>query len=526
MAKTQKIYRLRARQTAVDTSPQPLPASLTRAWQQARRRRAMWEPLWRSCYAYALPRYEADPGAQPSAPYDGTAIFATTQLAASLLGEIAPPGARWCGLEPSAGLDENSRATLAPILEASERLLQEQFAASNLSVELHQSLLDMVVAGTGCLLAEASAPGAASALRFQSVPLAELALSAGDDGDIGVIFRRRAYRAEDFTDRFPEHSRVAQNTTESADGAGDIVVVDALRPIDDGRWRCDSFLDEASRESDGAALLRTSHMSARPILVFRWTRTAGELWGRSPVMQALPEIRAANRIVDLSLRNAALSAVGVWQVDDDGVLDPTQIRLEPGTIIPRAVGSRGLSPLDTGRGFDLNQLILSEMRSHIRAALLSDRLAPTRGGKRTATEVLAEASDNARVLGAHYGRLASELVQPLALRSLHLLSLQGLLPPPFSAAGLSRGKLPRGVSFRHRAPLAQLQSQRDSANFFVFLERLFSLGGAALETLDVDGAVRHSARLLGVPESLLRSDTAAASIGGCDSGIERRESVL
>ncbi|MGR3914990.1 MAG: portal protein, partial [Gammaproteobacteria bacterium] len=97
------------------------------------------------------------------------------QLAASLLGEIAPPGARWCGLEPSAALDETRRQELAPALEASERLLQEHFAASNLSAELHQSLLDMVVAGTGCLLAEAAPPGNPSALRFQSVPLAELA---------------------------------------------------------------------------------------------------------------------------------------------------------------------------------------------------------------------------------------------------------------------------------------------------------------------------------------------------------------
>ena len=229
-------------------------------------------------------------------------------------------------------------------------------------------------------------------------------------------------------------------------------------------------------------------------------------------MNALPEIRTANRVVDLSLRNAALAAVGVWQLDDDGVLDPARIRLEPGAILPRAPGARGLAPLETGRGFDLSQLMLSDLRERIRAALLSDRLGvpPGRTG-RTATEVLARASDDARLLGAHYGRLAAELVSPLALRALQLLARAGLMPVPLAEAGFKEGLLPEGVALRHRAPLAQLQAQRDSANFFLFLERLFSLGGAAAEAVDMERAVAHAAELLGVPQGLLRAPAAPAA---------------
>ena len=54
-------------------------------------------------------------------------------------------------------------------------------------------------------------------------------------------------------------------------------------------------------------------------------------------MNALPEIRTANRVVDLSLRNAALAAVGgVAAGRRRGCWDPARIRLEPGAILPRA----------------------------------------------------------------------------------------------------------------------------------------------------------------------------------------------
>ena len=426
--------------------------------------------------------------------------MAASQLAASLLGEIAPPRVRaGAALSPPLAWGPQERAVLAPALDQAERLLQEHFAASNLAVELHQSLLDLVVAGTGALLAEAAPPGGPSALRFQSVPLAELALAPGEEGDIGAVFRRRVLSVQAAARRWPAAAFLMHG--EDRDG-GTVAAVESVRPEGAG-WLYDVFLDG---EGGGAPLhLVSARLSASPILVFRWTRAHGDLWGRSPVMNALPEIRTANRVVDLSLRNAALAAVGVWQLDDDGVLDPARIRLEPGAILPRAPGARGLAPLETGRGFDLSQLMLSDLRERIRAALLSDRLGvpPGRAG-RTATEVLARASDDARLLGAHYGRLAAELVSPLALRALQLLARAGLMPAPLAEAGFKEGLLPEGVALRHRAPLAQLQAQRDSANFFLFLERLFSLGGAAAEAVDMERAVAHAAELLGVPQGLLR----------------------
>ena len=492
---------------------------------EALARRARWNTLWQECYENALPHHEATTtstvassvGSAANAPHDGTAAHAAALLAASLLGEIAPPNARWCGIEPAADLDDSDRHALATPLEQSERILSEHLAQSNFSVELHQALLDLVVGGTGCLLAEASGRGARSALLFQAVPLSELALAPSESGDIGTVFRRRRLSLENFKARFPvaaqsllvESKAYEYDTDDSAPDRHYVAFTEAVQADGCGSWEYTAFIDDAPETTciagaEGTVLHRAT-LAARPFIVFRWVRAPGELWGRSPVMQALPEIRTANRLVEFSLRKAAFASLGVFQMDDDGVLDPSAVHLEPGSILPRGPNSRGLEPLDLSPRGEDNQLVLEELRSRIRATLLADRLAPApRGSGRTATEVLSDASDNARILGAHYGRLASELVTPLALRVMHLLSAQNLLPPPFVADHLAGGKLPQGVVFRHRAPLAQLQLQRDSANFFLFLERLIGLGAPATETVDLHRAVRYGAQMLGVPETLLK----------------------
>jgi hypothetical protein len=91
-------------------------------------------------------------------------------------------------------------------------------------------------------------------------------------------------------------------------------------------------------------------------------------------MKALPDIRTANKVVELVLKNASIAVTGIWQADDDGVLNPATIRLVPGTIIPKAVGSSGLTPLAAPGRFDVSQIVLDDLRARIRHALLADRL--------------------------------------------------------------------------------------------------------------------------------------------------------
>lgn len=133
-----------------------------------------------------------------------------------------------------------------------------------------------------------------------------------------------------------------------------------------------AILFDASNEE---CILTQAVMPSSPFINFRWLKSPGESYGRSPVMKTLPDIKTANKVVELILKNASISVTGIWQADDDGVLNPANIELKPGTIIPKAVGSQGLRPLEMPGRFDVSELVLSDLRSRIRHSMLTDRLA-------------------------------------------------------------------------------------------------------------------------------------------------------
>ena len=129
------------------------------------------------------------------------------------------------------------------------------------------------------------------------------------------------------------------------------------------------------------------------------------------------------------LKNATIAVSGIWQADDDGVINLNNINLTPGAIIPKAVGSSGLTPLASGADFDVSQLVLKDLRERIRHALLADRLGLLSEKEMTATEIMARNADMMRILGATYGRLLHEFIRPLCDRGLQILSSRGVIAP-------------------------------------------------------------------------------------------------
>ncbi len=166
------------------------------------------------------------------------------------------------------------------------------------------------------------------------------------------------------------------------------------------------FFNAMLIEGGNLVLLKHAVLSDSPVLAFRWLKSPGEIYGRSPVMKALPDIKTANKVVELILKNASIAVTGIWQADDDGVLNIANIELKPGSIIPKAVGSQGLKPLEMPGRFDISQLVLGDLRTRINHALLADKLAPIASARMTATEVLERSAEMALLLGATYGRFA------------------------------------------------------------------------------------------------------------------------
>jgi hypothetical protein len=256
------------------------------------------------------------------------------------------------------------------------------------------------------------------------------------------------------------------------------------------------YLALLAQDTTHPAPLATGHFGSSPFISFRWLKGAGEVYGRSPVMTVLPDIKTVNKVVELILKNASIAVTGIWQADDDGVLNPANIRLVPGSIIPKAVGSAGLTPLQAPGRFDVSNLVLDDLRGRIRHTLLVDRLGPIASRQMTATEVLERNNEMTRLLGATYGRLQAELLTPLLARAIAILRRRGEVPN-ITLDG-------RTIDLQYKSPLARIQARQDVQNTLLWLETTAQMGPEAVRTVDVPATARWLGDRLGVPGQLIR----------------------
>lgn len=475
------------------------------AYRKARARRAAWEPLWRDCYAYAMPQRGAGLG-QEFAPaarhadrlFDGTAPDAVEQLAASLLAELLPPWSQWFGLRPGPDVPAEERGALAELLDGVTERLQGHFDRSNFAVEMHQCFLDLATIGTATLLFEETAIGSLSAFRFAAVPAAEMLIDGDHNGHIRRHFRVSLLPLGKVRAQFPDAPLPAE-LERACDAEPDrpVEVVEMLSQEING-WAYLAFLPASVTGAGHGSPLAEGVFETPPFMTFRWLKGAGEIYGRSPVMTALPDIKTANKVVELILKNASIAVTGIWLADDDGVLNPANIRLVPGSIIPKAVGSAGLTPLQAPGRFDVSELVLDDLRARIRHTLLVDRLGPASGPRMTATEVLERSAEAGRLLGAVYGRMQSELFAPLVQRALAILRRRGEIPP-ITIDG-------RTVELDYRSPLARAQAREDVRNTLLWLDTVAKMGPDAQAIVDQSAAADWLARTLGVSGELVRHD--------------------
>ncbi|MCL4679156.1 MAG: phage tail protein [Alphaproteobacteria bacterium] len=476
-------------------------ARIIERYEAARRKRGDWTRLWEECYEYALPQRGGFLGEPiPGAPrnnhiYDATAMDAADQLASSLLANLTPAWSQWFGLKPGPDLSPAEAAALAPVLEKAAKTIQSHFDRSNFTVEIHQCYLDMVVGGTASLSFEEAEPGGFSAFKFSCLPLSQVVLEEGPDGRLEGAYRRIPLTLDQILDRYP-YAEIPANMLEvaSRDPQTRFVVLESVLPAG-LNFEYTALLDDPSAPP---RILQSGAFEQSPVISFRWIKSPGETYGRSPVMKALPDIKTANKVVELILKNASIAVTGIWQADDDGVLNPANIQLVPGSIIPKAIGSKGLQPLDMPGRFDVSQLILENLQSRIRHALLTDKLSPVSSPRMTATEVLERSAEMSLLLGATYGRLQTELLTPLVKRAFSILRRRGEVPD-IALDG-------RLVAVDYRSPLAKAQGQRNVQNTLTWITSVLAMGPEAAQSVNLPAAARFLGEALSVPSDLIRAE--------------------
>ena len=173
-----------------------------------------------------------------------------------------------------------------------------------------------------------------------------------------------------------------------------------------------AVIEERNGRDAEPAVLREGRYRDNPFINFRWQKAPSETYGRSPVMKVLPDIKTLNKVVELMLKNASIAVTGIWQADDDGVLNPATISLTPGTIIPKAVGSAGLQPLDSPGRIDLSERLIEQLRANVRRVVERQTVA-TEHADHDGDGGPATGRGDGQASGRDLGRLQAELLTPM-----------------------------------------------------------------------------------------------------------------
>lgn len=460
--------------------------------------------LMEECYAYCMPGkqslYAQNPGTRKTnLIYDETAVVGAQEFASRIQAGVIPPFSRWSDLRAGPDIPIEQHADVDRALDPVTEYVFEVINASNFAQEASEAFLDVAV-GTGFMHVD-KGDDALHPIRCTALPVAQTFIDVGPDDQIDFYSRERKMRIDMLARRYPGCKMPSEVKSKLKDGDKDEDSLDLIECCEreweqpDEVWNF-CVLVKGSNE----VLYKQSYsgLGSNPFIGFRWSKIAGETWGRGPLMNAMPAIKTCNLTVQLILENAEMAMGGMFTAEDDGVVNVDTIQLLPGTIIPIAPGSAGLKAIGGAGKFDVAQLILQDMRANIKRALYNDMLGNPDKTPMSATEVSTRMADLSRQIGSAFGRLQTEFVEPFIRRVVYLLKQQGRIKLP-AVNG-------REVKIVPTSPLSQAQAHQDVTTAAGFIQSVGQMFGpqAVNVVIDTEKATEWMSNKLHIPRDILR----------------------
>ena len=457
--------------------------------------------LYEECYEFALPQrnlydghYDGKVGGtkKMNRVFDSTAINSTQRFANRMQSGIFPPQRKWCRLEPGTDIPVERRMEAQAALDVYSDKMFSSLKQSNFDIAIGEFLLDLCV-GTAVMMVQ---PGDdVNPLNFIPVPQYLVSFEEGANGQVDNVYRRMRLKGEAIQRQWPD-AKIPSELQKKIDDkpTDDIELIEAT--VYDMK-RGDYCYHVIHKQSKTELVYR--RMEVSPWIVSRYAKVAGEIYGRGPLITALPDVKTLNKTLELVLKNASLSIAGVYTAADDGVLNPNTVKIMPGAIIPvaRNGGPQGesLRPLPRAGDFNVSQIVMNDLRQNIKRILLDESLPPDNMSARSATEVVERMKELSQNLGSAFGRLINETMIPLVSKILQVMDERGMITLPLKVNGLE-------IKIAPVAPLAMAQNMDDVQNILQYAQIAQQAGPAAQTTIKIEEMMDYIADKLGVPQAL------------------------
>lgn len=475
---------------------------LIKRFNEARERWELFRSLHQEAFDFANPQRETfrlrSPGQRKNRHvFDSTAVLGLEQFASRIQSSIVPSWQQWMNLKAGDEIPEEEQDKVNNLLEDVTDTFFSHLNHSNFSTEISPALSDLGI-GTGAIQIEEGEFNKGEIFKFSNVPLAELYPEMPPGGAIESVWRKQKVEARHLLRVWPGARLPEQLKTmaEKQPNRKVDILNGMLFNSEDGKyWQI--VIHEPSKSS-----IFEQDFNSKRLIVFRWHVVPGEVFGRGPIIQMLPDIRTVNKVKQFILENAALQMAGVYTGVDDGVFNPHTVRIAPGSIIPvKSNNSQNptLQPLNRSGDLGLGNFVLEDLQAGIRRALFVDPLGEITDPVRSATEVMIRQQEMLKNAGASIGRLKSELVEPLVAAGIDILQSLGKIAP-IKVDG-------KEVTIKQSSPLAKAEDLEDFQNSQMWFANIAQLPQEIVAgAVKVEELPRYWQQKLGIPADLIRTD--------------------
>ena len=479
---------------------------LIKRFSQLKSQRGTWDSHWQEIADYVLPRRadvtvkRARGDKRTEKIFDSTAINAAELLASSLHGMLTNAASPWFSMsykDRALNLDDASMEWLEDCTNQMYIVLNR----SNFQQEIHELYQDLITFGTAGMIIEKDEE---AGLRFSTRHISEIYIQENEFGRVDTVYRLFKMSARSAVNMFgTEYEKIAKLNENNPYSDVELLHIVLPRDIYDPRKQDALNKPFASIYCDPETnfVLGEGGYDEFPYVVPRFLKSSVEMYGRSPAMVALADIKMINKMSETIIKAAQKTIDPPLLVPDDGFILP--IRTVPGGLNFYRSGSRDrIEPLNTNANIGLGVQYEEQRRDAIRKAFYVDQLLLAQRVNMTATEVLQRNEEKMRMLAPVLGRLQGEMLQPLITRCFNIMLRLNMFPP---APEPLQGQI---IDIEYTSPLARSQRSGDINASVRMIEMLAPLQQLApvFDYVDVDKFVKHTQEVLGVPAKIMRSD--------------------
>lgn len=459
--------------------------------------------------------------------YDNTAIDSAEILAAGHSSAITPANSRWFVWAPVDRFDQKQmqRDEAKRWYNKASQSAYELLGPSNFYAAISECYDDRSAFGVCCL---GTFPSKTRGLTFRSVPVGSFVCEENFEGDVDTVFVSRNYKIDQLADTFGMEVVKANRTLNKAYEAYLSKGVNSDHEVIHACFPRPAFVVDTTKSDvfnmpyadihfvltdrkDGEAILKRSGATSQIYMVSRYlTKSGGTVYGFSPyenVRASIQDAQKLRRILQVLAQRLALPPL----------LVPEQlvgnVDVNPGgqTVIP----SSGSAPKEWMAATEPKWLVelLAMNQAAIKQAYHTDmfRMFQERTKQMTVREVSELASEKLMPFGPSFARFTSDFRVTME-RVFDLLLREGVFGTEADipdAVKAPVGKELVGIQspqtmYQSRMALAY-RNQEIGAT-----DRLIERAGAiaqmrpdVLDNLNIDFAIRDSARGDGVPEGVL-----------------------